>query len=186
MELAILADTHIPSRATAIPDAFEERIRDADHVVHAGDFDSEGAFATVRELATDLTAVAGNMDPAIGLQRAVAVELGGVPVVVTHGTGSKRGYEGRVAGIVHQELADGDDSPAGTEDSPAEPHGDTTPIAVAGHTHEVLDTVHDGVRILNPGSATGASPADRATMMTATVDGGTVDGETIDVRVHER
>ncbi|ERH09278.1 MAG: hypothetical protein J07HX64_01031 [halophilic archaeon J07HX64] len=35
--------------------------------------------------------------------------------------------------------------------------------------------------MLNPGSVTGASPAERATMMTATVDGGE-----LTVRLHER
>jgi predicted phosphodiesterase len=52
-------------------------------------------------------------------------------------------------------------------------HAETdTAVGVAGHTHEVLDTTHDGVRLLNPGSVTGASPASRATMMTATVEAG--------------
>jgi hypothetical protein len=40
--------------------------------------------------------------------------------------------------------------------------------------------VVDGVRLLNPGSATGARPATRTTMLTVTVD-----GDTVDVTVHE-
>jgi putative phosphoesterase len=156
MEIAIVSDTHVPSRATHIPDSFRERIRTADHVIHAGDFDSEGAVADVQDLAQSLTAVRGNMDPNVGLPEVASVELGGVEFVVTHGTGSKRGYEGRVATSVRE-------------------HGGGEAIGVSGHTHEVLDTNHGGVRLLNPGSATGASPAARATMMTATVDGGDVD-----------
>lgn len=161
MDVALISDTHIPSRASRIPEGFRERIEAADHVVHAGDFDSEGALSNVRALAARLTAVGGNMDPRIGLPDRATVELGGVTFVVTHGTGSKRGYEDRVANIVREE---------GGEDA----------VGVAGHTHELMDATHGGVRLLNPGSATGAAPAERATMLTATVQ----DGE-LAVTVHE-
>ena len=161
MDVAIIGDTHIPSRAHGIPAPFRERIEVADHVIHTGDFDSDGALSNVRAMAPRLTAVAGNMDPRMGLPDVVTVDLDGVTLVVTHGTGSKRGYEQRVAGIVRDEAG-----------------GDA--VGVAGHTHEVLDAVVDGVRLLNPGSATGAAPATRATMLTATVDDGT-----LDVTMHE-
>ncbi|WP_324663636.1 metallophosphoesterase family protein [Haloarcula sediminis] len=161
MNVALISDTHIPSRASRIPDPFRERIEAADHVIHAGDFDSEGALSNVRAMAARLTAVSGNTDPRIGLAERATVELGGVTVVVTHGTGSKRGYEDRVANIVREEA--GADA-----------------VGVAGHTHEVMDATHGGVRLLNPGSATGAAPADRPTMMTATAR----DGE-FEVAVHE-
>ncbi len=161
MEVAIVSDTHVPSRAERIPGEFRERIRDADHVIHAGDFDAEGTIADVRALADEITAVRGNMDPQVGLPPVASVERGGVEFVVTHGTGSTHGYRDRVANTVRQ-------------------HGDDGALGVSGHTHEVLDTVHGDVRLLNPGSATGASPASRATMMTAEV----ADGE-VDVTVHE-
>jgi putative phosphoesterase len=161
MDVAIISDTHVPSRAARIPDAFRDRIAAADHVIHAGDFNSEGAVADVRDLAQSLTAVAGNMDPHVGLPDATPVELSGVEFVVTHGTGSKRGYEDRVANIVRNE-------------------GGADAVGVSGHTHEVMDAVHGGVRLLNPGSATGAAPASRPTMMTAVV----ADGD-CDVTLHE-
>ncbi|MFW5974094.1 MAG: metallophosphoesterase family protein [Natrialbaceae archaeon] len=154
MEIAIISDTHIPSRATSIPDQFRELIADADHVIHAGDFDSKGTLADLQDLASELTAVAGNMDPRTGLPEVAVVELGGVEFVVTHGTGSRRGYEGRVATAV-EEHATGESA-----------------VGIAGHTHEPLDTRHEGVRLLNPGSVTGASPAKRPTMMTATAANG--------------
>jgi len=159
MEVAIVSDSHIPSRAQTIPAPFRERIREADHVLHAGDFDSEGALADAMDLAAELTAVSGNMDPGLGLPATATVELGGVGFVLTHGTGPTRGYEQRVAEVVREEGGD---------------------VGVSGHTHEVLDTVRDGVRLLNPGSVTGAAPAERATMMTADVTDGV-----IDVTVHE-
>lgn len=162
MEIAIISDTHIPSRAQVIPDEFRDRIAAADHVIHAGDFDSKGALADLRASAPELTAVAGNMDPQVGLPEVATVELGGVEFVVTHGTGSPQSYESRVASRVRN-------------------HADTeSAVGVAGHTHELLDTTRDGIRLLNPGSVTGASPASRATMMTATAEDGS-----LSVAVHE-
>jgi len=174
MDVALISDTHIPSRATDIPAPFRERIEMADHAIHAGDFDSEGALSNIRALAPRLTAVGGNMDPRVGLPARATVELGGVTFVVTHGTGSTRGYEDRVANIVREEV--GEEHGATSPRSPT--HEDA--VGVAGHTHELMDTTHGGVRLLNPGSTTGAPPAERATMMTATV----CDGD-IDVTVHE-
>ncbi len=162
MEIAIVSDSHIPSRARQIPTPFRKRIRNADHVIHAGDFDSESALADMQDFATELTAVKGNMDPRIGLPAVTAVELGGVEFVVTHGTGSPRGYEKRIVNTVTKHAT--------SEDA----------VGVAGHTHEVLDTKRNGIRLLNPGSVTGANPATRATMMTATA----ADGD-FDINVHE-
>ncbi len=159
MDIALVSDSHIPSRAQQIPDPFRDRIEQADHVIHAGDFDSKAALADTRDSAPELTAVSGNMDPRVGLPAVATVELGGVEFVVTHGTGPSRGYEQRVADAVHEN--------ASTDDA----------VGVAGHTHEVLDTRHDGVRLLNPGSVTGAAPAARTTMLTATVSGGSLDLE---------
>jgi putative phosphoesterase len=161
MEMTLISDPHIPSREQAIPEPFAERIRDADHVIHAGDFDSKGALADQRDLAPEMTAVHGNMDPDIGLPSVATVDLGGVEFVVTHGTGSPGGWEDRVADTV-REHADSEDA-----------------VGVAGHTHQQVDTVHEGVRLLNPGSVTGAQPARETTMLTATAQ----DGD-LDVTVH--
>ena len=156
MDVALISDSHIPSREHEIPPSFRERIEVADHVIHAGDFDSKGALADIRHMATELTAVSGNIDPQIGLPDRATVDLGGVTFVVTHGTGSPRGWADRVARAVREEA-------------------DSGAVGVAGHTHELTDTVYEGVRLLNPGSVTGASPASRPTMLTATVEDGTLD-----------
>jgi putative phosphoesterase len=162
MEVAIISDAHIPSRAQAIPEPFRDRIAAAEHVIHAGDFDSKGALADVQEMTSELTAVAGNMDPQVGLPEVATVELGDIEFVITHGTGSPRGYEQRVADAVRD-------------------HTDSeSAVGIAGHTHELLDTTHDRIRLLNPGSVTGASPASTATMLTATAE----DGD-LSVAVHE-
>lgn len=167
--VAIVADSHVPDREERIPEGFRERIRAADHVVHAGDFTSRETLETVRELSGDLTAVRGNMDgrgdldpDAAGLPERAAVEVGGVTFAVTHGT--------------VRSLDDWDDAVAGV----AEEVGGDPVVGVGAHTHRVEDRVHDGIRLLNPGSVTGADPAERATMLTATVAAGD-----LSVSVHE-
>lgn len=164
MRVAIVSDTHVPSRASTIPEWVAEEVRAADHAVHAGDFDSPEAFERVGELAADLTAVAGNMDPrGLGLAAVETADLGGVRFVVTHGTGSPRGYEDRVGSTVAEHAA-----------------ADRPTVGVSGHTHEVMDRDLAGHRVLNPGSATGAAPASRTTMMVADVSDGDVEVELLE------
>ncbi|PSQ19563.1 YfcE family phosphodiesterase [Halobacteriales archaeon QS_8_69_26] len=171
MEVAIVSDTHVPDREESIPDPHRRRIREADHAIHAGDFTSRATYDEVVELADEdsLTAVRGNMDPpgdidpdAVGLAEVAAVDLGGVTFVVTHGT-----------------VRSPDDWYDAVADA-ARGHGEDPVVGVGGHTHRVEDEVHEGVRVLNPGSVTGAAPAERATMLTATVADGAVE-----VTVHE-
>jgi hypothetical protein len=160
MELALISDTHVPGRATEIPAWVRRRVEAADHTIHAGDFDAPETVDRVESLADGgFTGVRGNVDSeAVDLPNVATVTVAGVTFVVTHGTGPRAGYAKRVAGTVHDE--------AGTE-----------AVGVAGHTHEPMDDVVDGVRLLNPGTATAANPDDEATMMTVQVD----DGE---IRVH--
>lgn len=158
MQVAIVSDTHVKSRAAELPDWVRERLRAADHVIHAGDFDSRPALEEIRSLADDLTAVGGNMDRALDLPAVATVDLGGVRFVVTHGTGPDDGYETRVAATVADHAV-----------------ADRQTVGVSGHTHGVLDTTVDGYRLLNPGSATGAWPAQEATMMVAEVADGDLD-----------
>ncbi|WIV66601.1 metallophosphoesterase family protein [Natrialbaceae archaeon AArc-T1-2] len=158
--VAILGDTHVPSRADEIPAWVATEIERADHAIHTDDFDSPAAYERIDALADgDLTAARGNMDPAsLGLPTATTLEAGDVTFVVTHGTGDPAGWYDRVVATVHEQA--GPDA-----------------IGVAGHTHEVVDETVDGVRICNPGSATAASPADRETIFVADVAGGDVELE---------
>ncbi|WP_458186136.1 metallophosphoesterase family protein [Haladaptatus sp. NG-WS-4] len=171
MQIAILSDMHVPDRRREIPDAFRKRIREADFVVHAGDFGSKDAFDDVQVLASNLTAVYGNADPDdIDLPAVASVEVDGVTFVVLHGVVNpvKRGVCSS-EGVVF----DRDDwLDAIAETTRVRADGPT--VGIGGHSHDVEDTVHDGVRVLNPGSATGVGEDVTATMMTASVDDGDV------------
>jgi hypothetical protein len=164
-DIAVVSDTHVPGREAAIPQWVADRVSAADHTIHAGDFDASETLARVRDLATDLTAVAGNIDPpGVDLPDVATVEIEDVTFVVVHGTGPHDSWPERVAGLV-REAADIDLDRV---------------VGVAGHTHTATDTTVDGLRLLNPGSATGARPATRTTMLSVRVDG---DG--LDVDLHE-
>lgn len=158
MQVAIISDTHIPSREAAIPEPFRERIAQADHVIHAGDFDDADALEMVRDLAAELTAVHGNIDPDdIGLPSTASVELEGVTFAVVHGT----------VGSIDEWLTVVADVAAETAADPV--------VGIGGHTHFYLETIKDGIHLVNPGSVTGAAPAEEATMLTADVEDRDVD-----------
>ena len=160
MQVAIISDTHMPSRASGIPEWVKDAVRGADHTIHVGDFDSPEGYEAVMDVVDEnFTAVKGNMDPAdLGLPKVATVELGGLTFVAIHGTGPTdvEGYLELVANTTREE-------------------GGSDAIGVCGHTHSVMDEEHHGMRLLNPGSATGADPADEATMMLAEVEDGDLD-----------
>ena len=152
--VAILSDTHLPAAGGAVPDWVAEALDTADHALHAGDFLTAEAHFELRVLASgDMTSVRGNRDPRLPLPTVETVDLGGVRFVLTHGNDIGRGatYEDALVDLAAEHDAD---------------------VAVAGHTHSLLDTTRDGVRILNPGSATGAPPADAATILLADCEAG--------------
>lgn len=161
MRVALVSDSHVPGRAGGIPEEVLEACEDADMTAHAGDFVSQEAYDTF-EATGEFVSVRGNMDRVSGLPGTESFVAGGVEFVMTHGTGSPAGYEDRVAEAAHSEA--GEDA-----------------VAVCGHTHEVMDKVHDGVRLLNPGSCTGAPPGDRATMMLVEAEEGSLDVEVVEV-----
>lgn len=161
MQVAIVSDSHVPGRAASIPEEVLNACEDADMTAHAGDFTSSEAYDAFDDTGK-LVSVRGNMDRVSGLPGTETFVAGGVEFVVTHGTGPPGGYEDRVAGEARSEAGEG-------------------AVAVCGHTHEVMDKTHDSVRLLNPGSCTGAPPAERATMILAEVEGGSLDIEVIEV-----
>lgn len=160
MQVAIISDTHMPSRAAGIPEWVEDAVRGADHTIHVGDFDSPEGYKAVTSIVDEnFTAVKGNMDPPeLGLPEVATVELGGVTFVAIHGTGPTdiEGYLELVADTAREE-------------------GGPDAIGLCGHTHSVMDEEHHGMRLLNPGSATGADPAEEATMMLVDVENGDLD-----------
>ena len=175
MELAILSDTHVPEQAEGLPEPFRDRIAAADHVVHAGDFGSVGAFEAVRSAAAELTAVYGNADPAdIDLPPVASVSVESVSFVVSHGMVN---FVERAVGSTEGVVFDEDDwFDAVVDVARARADGDETLVGVAGHSHEVVTGTRGDITVLNPGTATGVGGENvPATMLTVAVADGELD-----------
>ena len=161
--LTVISDTHgrtghrLESHTLAA-------VRDADHVVHAGDFTTESVLDAVDAEAASLTAVYGNNDsPAVRgrLTDVATVAWEGLTVLVTHGHAHS---ETALAMLARQEAAD---------------------VVVLGHSHRpTLDTLGDAL-LVNPGSYADPRRYDAAHAELTVQDGAltarlrTPDGETL-------
>jgi len=150
--LLLISDTHIPGRARALPTAVRTAAKDADLVIHAGDWVSPAVLAELRQLC-DVVGVHGNNDGAdlrAELPEVARLTIGGIRFAVIHETGDARGREARM--------------------DAAFPDVD---VLVFGHSHIPWDTVTPaGLRLLNPGSPTDRRRQPACTMMTAVIDEG--------------
>ena len=180
MDLAIISDTHISEHEETVPEPFSDRIAAADHTIHAGDLNAAETLRDLRELATGLTAVHGNADPArIRLPAVDSASLGEITFVVTHGTVNP------VEAAVYQTdaLVMNDEAwrnaISDTARARTRAWDGNKIVGIGGHSHKVMNEVYNGVHLLNPGSATGRE-VESATMMTAEVN-----GDQIDVTLHE-
>ena len=127
----VIADTHIPRRAKALPEALLPYLERADLVLHAGDLidpallDVLGAYAPLR-------AVRGNLDPSeAGLPETLEFDFGGVRVAMIHDSGRKQGRRNRMKRRFPEAR-----------------------VVVFGHSHIPWLEDEDGLLLLNPGSPT--------------------------------
>ncbi|GAA3795303.1 metallophosphoesterase family protein [Micrococcus endophyticus] len=166
--LLLLADTHIPPRARAMPAQVWDEVARADVVLHAGDWVEEAVLDELEARSRRLVGVWGNNDDGAlraRLPEVARVEIGGVRIAMVHETGAARGRERRMA----EAFPDAD-------------------VLVFGHSHIPWDTVagpdtaNPGLRLLNPGSCTDRRRQPVCTLMRAVVrDGGLADVELVPV-----
>ncbi len=127
----VIADTHIPRRAKALPETLIPHLERADLILHAGDLmdpaipDELAAHAPVR-------AVRGNLDPPEAeLPETLEFEFGGVKMAVIHDSGRKRGRWNRMKRRFPEAR-----------------------VVVFGHSHIPWLEDEGGLLLLNPGSPT--------------------------------
>ena len=161
MRVAVISDTHFPRgrRRGQLPAACVERLREADHILHAGDLCDMRALEALIELGPPVTAVHGNGDSAELRERLPAVaevEVDGLLVVVVHDGGPARGRMMRL----RREHPDAD-------------------VVVFGHSHIPLHQEFAGLHIFNPGSPTDRRRQPEHTMGEMIVDGGEPEFELI-------
>ena len=153
--VALVSDTHVPSRAKALPAEVWAAADAADLVIHAGDWTSIALLDEFERRSSRLLAVRGNNDGPEFDTRLELVEqavVDGVRIAVVHETGQKAGREVR-ADASHPEAD----------------------LVVFGHSHIPWDSVTpEGRRMLNPGSPTDRRRQPFRTFMTLTLDAGAV------------
>ncbi len=133
--LLVLADTHLPTRAKALPAEVLAELAAADGVVHAGDWIDEATLDLLLARCPFVLGCAGNNDgPGLHarLPEVARADLEGVRLGVVHETGASAGREARM----DERFPDLD-------------------LLVFGHSHIPWDsTTPRGLRLLNPGSPT--------------------------------
>jgi uncharacterized protein len=151
--LLIIADTHVPKRARALPTEVWRAVDEADLVVHAGDWVDVRLLDELESRSRRLLAVFGNNDHGELRERLPEVareEVDGVRIGVVHETGPAKGRDDRMS-AEHPDLD----------------------VLVFGHSHIPWDTTTGtGLRLLNPGSPTDRRRQPHCTYLTATAHGG--------------
>ena len=161
MLLAVISDTHMPRGARRLPDAFVERIRAADLLLHAGDFMTVEVLRELERIGPPLVGVHGNVDTA-ELRRLLPAER-----IV-------RAEDARIA-MVHDAGAS-----AGRLERLRRRFGDSADAVVFGHSHLPLhERAADGFQIFNPGSPTERRRAPAHTMGLAQVEGSSIEFQLI-------
>ena len=155
VRVVLVADTHVPKRARALPELLWQAIDEADVVVHAGDWVHAPLLDELEARSSRLIAVHGNNDGPELRRRLPEVargEVAGLRLAVVHETGPAAGRERRCQ----------------------EAYGDAD-LLVFGHSHIPWDTTTEsGLRLLNPGSPTDRRRQPFCTYLTLTVRGGEV------------
>ena len=135
VRLLVLADTHLPKRAKALPDVVLAALDGTDGVIHAGDWVDEATLDLLVARSPRVIGVAGNNDGEVlhgRLPEVATATIEGVRIAVVHETGAATGREQRMAAAFPD-----------------------TDVLVFGHSHIPWDTTAPGgLRLLNPGSPT--------------------------------
>ena len=142
--IAVISDTHMPKGERRLPAACVENIREAEALIHAGDFSAASVLEELRQLCPVVLAVQGNVDDAElrrQLPESLQAEVGGHTLALLHDTGPAKGRFARMRARF--------------------PEADAL---VFGHSHLPLHEEADGFQIFNPGSPTERRRAPRPSM----------------------
>ncbi len=160
MRIAVISDTHMPRGSRALPARAVAELREADAILHGGDFMRAEVLELLQRLGPPVHGIHGNVDDEAlrrMLPAARVVELGGVRIGMIHDAGPRQGRLARM----RFRFKDAD-------------------AVVFGHSHLPLHEADaDGFQIFNPGSPTERRSAPTHTMGIATVADGRVHFELI-------
>ena len=158
--MGVISDTHIPSRAPAIPEEVLGIFSQVGLILHAGDISVAAALTQLAALAP-VRAVAGNVeDPALAgmLPEQEVIEVGGLSIGLIHNSGPTAGRRERM-----RRRFPG------------------CRVVVYGHSHQPVIEDRDGLLLLNPGSACDPRRARIPTVAILEVSGGQPSAELIEL-----
>ncbi len=158
MKIGVLSDTHIPSRARALPPILFEAFADVAMILHAGDVACVDVLIELESLAP-VYAVRGNIDPPelfSRLPHTRTIEVEGVTIGLIHGDGRSGRTEDRAL--------------------KAFPNAD---CVVFGHSHAPMCERRGSVLLFNPGSPTDRRAQPKHSFGILSVRSGEISGEII-------
>jgi len=127
----VIADTHLPRRANALPESLLAHLERADLILHAGDL-MEPTLLYDLAAYVPVRAVRGNLDPPeTRLPETVQFAFGGVSIAMIHDSGPRKGRRNRM----------GRRFPGAR-------------VVIFGHSHIPCLEDEEGFLLLNPGSPT--------------------------------
>jgi putative phosphoesterase len=135
LRIAVLSDSHIPTRLGSFQGRVYEEIADSDLIVHAGDMVEMDALRDLERFA-DVRAVRGNMDDIslkTSLPEKIVFEAEGFRIGVTHGSGAPFGITRRVLDQFEGEVP-------------------FPRIIIHGHSHVFKVEEKRGALVINPGA----------------------------------
>lgn len=133
MKIAVLSDTHIPTRLGAIPGRVYEVCAECDLILHAGDVVELSVLHDLERFAP-LKAVHGNMDPYDITDRypeSLELDIEGFRICMAHGSGAGFGLKEKLTKRFQPRNPD---------------------IIIYGHSHQFNNDIRDKVLRLNPGA----------------------------------
>jgi uncharacterized protein len=152
----VIADTHIPRRASGLPESLLPHLERADLILHAGDLMDPSLLDDLIAYAPVL-AVRGNLDPPEAkLPEVIRFEFGGVGIAMIHDSGRKRGRRSRMRRRFPEAR-----------------------VVVFGHSHIPWLEDEEGLLLLNPGSPTDRRRQPEHTFALLRVEDGKVRAEVL-------
>ncbi|MBI4176815.1 MAG: YfcE family phosphodiesterase [Candidatus Aenigmarchaeota archaeon] len=134
MKIGVFGDSHVPDRASEIPDEIREELYACDFIVCTGDLTGEEIIDFVKKSGKPHKIVRGNMDH-LDLPKMESIDIEGKKIVITHSDEIlPRGDKDQLFAIAKRYGCD---------------------ILIYGHTHTQETWERDGIIFVNPGSATG-------------------------------
>jgi len=135
MKIVVLSDTHMPKRAKQLPAQLLAELKDADLIIHAGDWQIIDVYHELNSF-TRVEGVFGNVDGEEMKKRfpeKQVIEVCGFKLGITHGHGKGGTTEKRAIKAFADEKVD---------------------CIIFGHSHIPIKKYHQGILLFNPGSPT--------------------------------